>query len=1045
LTKKRLLAWTAILPLCLIGSPLLAQCTSHAALTNYDRQEFVAAAYGQDTEIAFEYLAAPGCYKEASASLAKLGAKIEYSDKKVGYALLILPKDKLFDSLDVSGIAYATVPRIYKEENFIPVPERKIVPIAALTIPTPRVAKSLPSDGPYFPADEIGLNALWKQHPEADGRGVRVAVADDGFDLLHPELLMGRDSQGALVPKVSDLDLVTSPETDDDWVQFGPLIKSKGGAIHTAGRAWKVPSDGEYRFGVYDHKMTLGYEDDPKEHPIPKVELSAGVLWSEERKLVWVDADGDGDFSDDPGLADYAVRHEIGWFGSQEGADDNRIPFGVKIDAGRKAAYISIGGDHGAYIAGPLAGNKLTGGLFDGTAPAAELIDVRFGDSQLPVLLRAFARPDSDIVNRSGGIARDLDSEVFERHVLERALAVYRKPFVCYCDLANAIHVDDYQSPEMLRRNRQLPPPYLEAMNSEVWFKEDGLVNTVLAPSASLVTESRYVPVDLPWADGKRHITQDILDPPAPDGYSIGANNSPTIVVVSGVLADLISEARRRHVRYGSVRLTNALLISAKQVSGFSAAEQGYGLVDAAGAWYQLEKMANADDPKNPTLTSFTIARDRDGKRVEVHGFHANLPTPGGDTIRGDLWLTRIGGYAGARAYRLDLQADDGTYTILDRDVSFARAVPRKIEFEAKVRSGLHVGFLQLINKEANVVMQEIPISVRAPEVAQVLAPGVERYEATIPPRHVNYRYFRIEEGVQAMRATVDIPWGGSDFISARGMEFGPGGEYLNFDPSDKMPDGSPIDSGHSFGPMEHFEALTADVRAGTGSVFWENRGRPEYETPYDPPAPDVPIKGTLRLSKYAVALTLVGQNLRLTNKLAEIQGRVEFYDGKLNSSEVEGSGARASATLDASIPSGLAQWRVNVSSESFGQIAYDAFLLNCTNEKRGCFGAAQQPIGKHGTTIVVDGPEKGDWRIVIRTREATNRAITYRVRETTLTSSTIPNQSLDGKYSSGETWSVPVPAKQSDAQYAAFRISGTEDVKDGLRIAITPLTKGAP
>ena len=318
-----------------------------------------------------------------SAAFGKLGAKVKYSDARVGHALVVLRKDRLLDSLDIPGIAYATVPRIFKEENFIPVTDRKIVPIPPFTIPTPRVARTLPPDGPYFPADEIGLTDLWTEHPDADGRGVRVAVADEGFDLLHPELLKGRDSRGELVAKVSDLDMVTTPETDDAWVVFGAPMKSKDGWIDAAGRKWKVPSEGEYRFGIYDHKITLGFEDDPKEHPIPKVELSAGVLWSEEKSLVWVDTNGDVDFSNDSALADYALSHEVGWFGAKEGEDDNRIPFGVKIDAGRKAVYISIGGEHGAYIAGPLAGNKLTGGLFDGTAPSAQLVDVRFGEEQL--------------------------------------------------------------------------------------------------------------------------------------------------------------------------------------------------------------------------------------------------------------------------------------------------------------------------------------------------------------------------------------------------------------------------------------------------------------------------------------------------------------------------------------------------------------------------------------------------------------------------------------------------------------------------------------
>src|SRR5262249_14886513 len=151
---------------------------------------------------------------------------------------------------------------------------------------------------------------------------------------------------------------------------------------------------GEYRFGIYGHKLSWGREDEG--HSVTNVELSAGVLWSERKKSVWVDTDGDGDFSNNLPLADYAVKHDIAWFGKQEGADDNRIPFGVKIDVERSATYISIGGKHGAYIGGPLAGNRLTGGLFDGAAPSAQLIDIRWSGTKLPMILRGFSRDDVD-------------------------------------------------------------------------------------------------------------------------------------------------------------------------------------------------------------------------------------------------------------------------------------------------------------------------------------------------------------------------------------------------------------------------------------------------------------------------------------------------------------------------------------------------------------------------------------------------------------------------------------------------------------------------
>ncbi len=84
-----------------------------------------------------------------------------------------------------------------------------------------------------------------------------------------------------------------------------------------------------------------------------------------------------------------------------------------------------------------------------------------------------------------------------------------------------------------------------------------------------------------------------------------------------------------------------------------------------------------------------------------------------------------------------------------------------------------------------------------------------------------------------------------------------------------------------------------------------------------------------------------------------------------------------------------------------------------------------------------------------------------------------MPNPAGDDhfmKRASGEVWSVPVPPSQGQAQYAAFRIAGktfrilddsgkeigdkretaakpsADDSESGaLRIAMTPLTKGAP
>ena len=130
-----------------------------------------------------------------------------------------------------------------------------------------------------------------------------------------------------------------------------------------------------------------------------------------------------------------------------------------------------------------------------------------------------------------------------------------------------------------------------------------------------------------------------------------------------------------------------------------------------------------------------------------------------------------------------------------------------------------------------------------------------------------------------------------------------------------------------------------------------------------------------------------------------------------------------------------------------------DAFLLNCTDVKDGCYVAAQQVLGKSGATIVVDNPKEGNWRIVVRTRDRVDKAVTYSVREASLTPSATPIEAADAKHASGTTWSVALPAKQIDAQYVAFHIAGDlkkevrqdAGAKNGVSIALTALDTNAP
>ncbi|HEY1759345.1 MAG TPA: S8 family serine peptidase [Bryobacteraceae bacterium] len=1020
---------------------------SHAQLNKWERGQFVEVAESTQGEVSAQFLSELGCGVQMVNGLRGLGAKIEFADETTGYVLVKIPREKLVNTLDLPGIAYASIRAhgvLYYQYPVAKTPtKRKPEAIPAITIPYSRVARTLLKDGPYCATDEIGLSDLWKLNPKADGRGVRVAVSDLGFDLLHPALQQARDAEGKIVPKVADLTTLTTPEEDASWVTFGEPMQSKNGQLETPGHSWIVPEDGTYRFGIFTLDLVLGEQENSH---AKKLHLSVGILWSEQRNLVWVDTDGDGSFKNQRALGDYAATHDIDWFGKEVGDQDNRIPFGVKIDTAKDAVYIRIGGDHGAMVAGPLAANTLTDGLFNGAAPAAQLLDDQLSvPTSIASMVGIASRPDVDVINRSGGIGRvGLDDvahpmgyEDFAQRVLERTIAIYDKPIVAYSAASGVIHVTDYAGSEMLRRNRQLAPPYLDTINSFVWDLPNGLVNTVLAPSANLETESRYMPISLKWEDGKRRtFADDSLDPPAPDGYAIGWNNSPAIPVVSGILADLISEARRVHVRYNAKRLNNAIFTGARLLPGFPLSQQGYGLINAANSWNQLAKMARADDPANSELTSFAVSRMEDGKSVEVQGFHANLDKPGGK-LEGEIWITRRGGYAGGRKYAFALRGNDGDYTLLDHEAVLDRDKPVRIRFRTDGQSGWNIIFLEIRDVTAHVVMQDVPLSVRVPDVPKKSGPGVDEYESTIQPLRSEHRYVRVGEGVQAVRYIMHIPYTGSQNISTRHFP----GFYFE---EKAAPPGEPVDAAHHVGPMETLQSLVINNASGTQDCFWENRGRPEYATQYDGQAPDVPIHAKLTVIKYAVAITKTQpQTLSVTNQLSEVDGRVELYDAKLTTSELHGQGNHAIAESEYAMPASLAEWRAQVTGVIAG-VHTDVYLFNCAG-KNACYIVSQQEITDKGASLVVDKPEAGTWKIVVRSREQVTGGSGFKLTGAQLTPTQTSTAEANTRHSSGEKWTLALP---STTQYAAFRIAGTpgvESEKDGLLIAMTPLVKDIP
>jgi len=1058
LTVSVTVKWSHFMKLLLVGAFFFSgrfafaqtpdSCTNHLVWTDDQvRANTVTAINRKERVQQLEILASAGCVGTVEEQIRKLGATVKFIDRRLGYIDSLIPTDRLLDALAVGGMDAVAVwyaPSVTKDP-------KPLGPVTAFKLPIPQVATELHPEGPYFPTEESGLAALRRLYPKADGRGTRIAIVDSGIDLLHPALEQAVDATGNPVPKIVDLGNLSAPDIDDSWVNFGEMMHPANQRISFAGRTWIVPSDDPYQLGIFAKKLSLG---DPYQPGGPvEVDIRVGVLWDSAKGLVWVDTDGDGDFTNNRPLADYAKKQDIEWFGTRTADEDNRIPFGVKIDGERNAVYLQISrGGHATFIASTAAANRLTGGLFDGAAPMAQLVDFVAEGGLMSAIVLAAQRPDVDVVNWSGVIALPTIPEA--RPFVERVLKVYKKPLVCLCSAMGTISVEDYQSVEMLRRNTGAPQPLVESMTAGIQ-SFDGTINEIVAPSAALTAQSRSYPHTYKGADGRRYFSPNYAESPAPDGYEIGSNASPTISYVSGVIASVVSLAKQRNIRYDATRIADAVFLSSKLVPGFPAAVQSHGLIDASGMWHQLETMSQVDDPNSAELTSFEVSRGKDVARTRVYGYTEEFEKSGDEPIDRELWVTRHGGDSGARRYRLLLRGDIGGFSLRETIADLPKDVPVHIAFRVTPKPDQHVAFLQLVEDKSGVAMHEIPLEIKSPhDVLETIAAGVNRLTTRIPPRRLLRHKIAVDPRAQAIRVGIEIPFDGKPGF---GPELaGPHFQMTAFTPLTSEPNAGPskppdatIDSQHHIGPMRRLEGIIDANARGLWTLAWDNRGTPEYENPYDEPAPDEPLVATMTMSNYAVSLQKFGnEKVKVRNLLADVTGRVEFFAGRLVNQTLSGVGTHGYAIERFRVEPDTAVLRLELKADSKDFPAH-VFALSCEGKFawNTCDVEKQVALENGRAVVTINEPQEGEWRIVVFPDED-KRPVAYELKQVALRSVEKPTDYIHFTHLATRMATVPTETLHADSAnllvYGGFRISPVAGQKDGTLIALSPLTQSA-
>jgi len=356
---------------------------------------------------------------------------------------------------------------------------------------------------------------------------------------------------------------------------------------------------------------------------------------------------------------------------------------------------------------------------------------------------------------------------------------------------------------------------------------------------------------------------------------------------------------------------------------------------------------------------------------------------------------------------------------------------------------------MQLIDVKAGVALEEIPLQVRMPQRLNEIAPGVSRIEADVPSRRSDTRYFNVEHGIQSLEAIIEMPRpidapNADSFTPARLIQF----HDRSWGVFDRQPTNSgvqAIDERHHVGPLARYESVFLNPIAGLTKLYWDNRGdHAEYETPYDSPAPDVPIHPILTLRKHTVVIEKSTANeLLISNKQAATRGRVEFLSGRTVEERLTSSGAYGFAVASTWVEVGTAAWRLDVRAQSEG-IAGHVFAVDCTVRDE-CQVAAWVSMRRGRARLLINRPKGGEWRVVVLPNASSGSQL-YNLRHVALKVLVDPGNFIDFAHATTFQLSIPPAVAREEgvsrnSVYAVFRNAPVKDQNEGMLGCLTFLS----
>ncbi|WP_089921736.1 S8 family serine peptidase [Lentzea albida] len=908
--------------------------------------------------------------------LKALGATVQKTEKDVDYVKVTIPRENAEKAAKLASVSTVDVDGLVALDNPRPEGMENPAPQKAPDAKTPRT-------NPYMPTQDTQAAQFATAHPKWDGRGTTIAVIDSGIDLDTPALQTTSTGERKIIDWYN---ANATNSGDGTWVTMTKTGRT--GTFVEGGKTYKAPATGgPYSFGLFSETAgDLNLSNSETGGDINRDgdrTDSFGVIQDITTKEVFVDTDGDGDFTNNKRMIDYKVKQDVGFFGTDNPATAvvDRVAFVVQTDrsiydnAGTPYVNLGISGAaHGTHVAGITAAHKMFDGKMAGAAPGAKLIAIKAclttpsctSSGLIDGVLYA-ARNGADVVNISiGGLpalndGNNARAELYNRTINEYNVQLFISagnsgagantvgdPSVA----TDAVSVGSYITKETWLSNygsKTAQKQNLHGFSSRGPREDGGFKPNIVAPGSAISTTPR-------WQNGGPVAGTYALPP----GYSQFNGTSMAAPQATGAAALLVSAYKATHngQRPTSAELRYAIQRSANYVDSLGAYEQGAGLFNTNAAWKLLDKHAVPDQVTTSVPVNTVLAGLLATPGVGV-GIHDREGVAAGQEYTRTYTLTRTTGHQD-ETYNVSWKGNDGTFSAAKK-VKLPLNTP--VQFPVKVKaktSGAHSAVLQLDNPETPGVDVQTLNTVFAAENFSAANKFSVTKSGKIARNQSTSLFVNVPKGTTALK--VDLTGGGAEAGKGqvRFLRYTPQG--VGFDVNSSTNCYNP-DAGAGCAGGSPTSRTVASPMAGVWEIVIEARRTSDAaEAPYSvtasvlgttiSPNPDVIPSAALGAP--------VERAYTVTNTQASFNGRLAA--GAVGSAKTARPSIAnlAQQQYPITVAPGSTRLTVTIGNPADQGADLDLLVYNCTSGS--CVLAGQSADADSEESVTITNPAAGNW-----------------------------------------------------------------------------------